>query len=253
MNIKERLNELYRCSGKHANYQIVYEKLNQYLDVSCFQTKSRYERERLDYILQHVVVKKKNILDIGGNTGYFTFTLLDKGARTVHYYEGNPVHAEFVKLAATLLNVSNRIRITNGYYLFAANDAKYYDIVLLLNVLHHLGDDYGDRNLSMDCAKKKIIDQINSLASRAEILILQLGYNWKGNPKLGFFQNGTKKEMIDFIREGTKKHWVIKNIGVPELCGESIKYMDLNESNIKRMDYLGEFLNRPIFIMKARR
>ncbi len=31
-----------------------------------------------------------------------------------------------------------------------------------------------------------------------------------------------------------------------------VKYADVNDSNIHRQDELGEFLNRPLFIMKSK-
>ncbi len=248
---KARLIELYARSSKHSNYQVLPGKLTELLDIDDIKIKTRYETERLDYILQNIEITNKNILDIGGNTGYFSIEMLNNGAKTVHYFEGNSTHAEFVELASKLLMLDNRLQITNEYFLFKGPFDEKYDITLLLNVLHHIGDDYGDQSISIENAKNQILRQLNSLASMTKIMVFQLGFNWKGNRYLGLFQNGTKQELIDFVVRGTQQYWEISKIGVPELINNRIKYVDLNNTNIQRQDNLGEFLNRPIFIMRS--
>jgi len=244
------LKELYGKESKHSGYQVLSKRLSQLIGNDGLEIKSRYEPERLGYILKNISIKNKKILDIGGNTGYFTFELIDGGARTVHYYEGNKTHARFVGEAATVLNIENKIEIHNEYFTFTNKNEK-YDIALLLNVLHHVGDDYGDAGLSMAKAKESIIDHLNFLADIAEIVVFQMGFNWKGNKELGLFKNGTKAEMIEFIKEGTRNFWEIYKIGIAEYKDGLIEYNDLNKMNISRWDNLGEFLNRPIFIMKS--
>lgn len=95
-----------------------------------------------------------------------------------------------------------------------------------------------------------MIDCINQLARCAKILVLQLGYNWKGNRDLPLLKNGTKQEMIEFIQEETKYAWDIVSIGIAEGEKNNIKYFELNENNVERKNELGEFLNRPIIILK---
>lgn len=248
---REHLKTLFGRASKHSNYQILPECLKTFLDDKDIEVKSRYEKERLDYILSQLNPSGKSILDIGGNTGYFTFEMLARAAKRVNYYEGNQAHAEFVKVAADLLNFSGKINIFNEYFNFSGNSALHYDIVLLLNVLHHVGDDYGDENLSIEKAKEQIIESINYFKDKTEYLVFQLGFCWKGNRSTLLFEKGTKEEMIDFIKAGTRKDWIIKEIAIPEKRDEKIGYLPLNDENIKRSDALGEFLNRPLFIMKS--
>lgn len=216
------------------------------------EVKSRYEKERLDYLTRYLDFNKKRILDIGGNTGYFTFEMIELGASCVHHYEGSKYHSEFVRLASEYLNCDDRIITTNKYYCFDNTDGDKYQITLLLNVLHHLGDDYGNKNLSIEKAKILMLDQLNYMSDKTDEIVFQLGFCWKGNRNDGLFTNGTKKELIDFITEGTRKKWDILHIGIPVLCNRVIKYQDLNERSIVRDDSLGEFLNRPLFIMRSK-
>lgn len=248
----DKLIQLYSEKSKHSGYQVLPDRLEQILPHDHVSIKSRHERERLDYILKELEIEDKTILDVGGNTGYFTFELIDNGAKQVHYYEGNKAHSEFVDLSSKVLGTTDKVKIANRYFNFDNLLDERYDIVLVLNILHHLGDDYGDTNLSLQEAKKTIINQMNNMANIAGTMVFQMGFNWKGNRYTCLFQNGTKGEMIEFIEKGTKNYWEIFKIGVPEKIDDKVIYKDLNDENIKRRDDLGEFLNRPIFIMKSK-
>lgn len=248
---KLALKKLYSQRSKHSNYQILPKKLAEIIGDDV-KVKTRYETERLTYILENIDVENKSILDIGGNTGYFTFEMLENGARRVHYYEGNKAHAEFVRISAKCLSLEDRLDITNSYFSFTDVEPRSkYDVILLLNVLHHIGDDYGDKKISIENAKKVIIQQLNSLADIGEVIVFQLGFNWKGDRELCLFENGTKEELINFIRNGVEKHWEIYKIGIAESQDNAIKYYDANIENMKRRDSLGEFLNRPLIIMRS--
>ena len=214
---------------------------------------SRSEEARLDYIMKNICIDKKTIIDVGANTGYFSFELLKQGAEHVTCYEGNFEHALFLLNSSNLLKVTEKLNIYNKYYDFEnINTDNKYDVMLLLNVFHHVGDDYGDKSLNIENAKQKILQQLNSCASIAKTIVFQLGFNWKGNRNVCLFEYGTKEELIDFIKKGTQEFWEIEQIGIAEKYYDTIKYNDLNDSNIVRQDSLGEFLNRPIFIMKSR-
>jgi SAM-dependent methyltransferase len=197
MNKIEKLKEMYANTSKHSNYQILASDLQKYLKNDDIEVKSRNETIRLNYFLKNVNIKNKKVLDIGGNTGYFTFEFLKNGADTLEYYEGNQEHAKFVQLASEVLGYTEQLTVYNKYYNFDQNEQ--YDVVLLLNVLHHLGDDFGDDKVSKEKALETIIEHMKAMAKQTDILVFQLGFNWKGDRDLPLFENGTKQELIDFI------------------------------------------------------
>lgn len=253
MNEINELKSFYLKLSKHSNYQILSKRLYSIIGDDIL-VNSRYEKERLDFIFSNIDVKDKTILDVGGNTGYFSFELIDNGAKHVYYVEGNKIHADFVKLASQVLGVSPKITIINKYLNFENElNNQHYDIVLLMNILHHIGDDYGNKEITIEQAKKNIITHINYFSDKTTYLVLQIGFNWKGNIKHCLFENGTKKELINYVLNGTNKNWDILKVGIAEKQeGNIIRYNLLNEKNILRNDSIGEFLNRPIFILKSK-
>lgn len=247
----ERLKNLYSHVSKHSNYQILTDELAVLLNQDHLHIKSRQERERFDYMLRHVDFQGKNVLDIGGNTGYFTFEIIKNGAEHVDYYEGNREHAEFVALAAKILGVEEKITIYPEYYMFCEKKHQ-YDIVLNLNIVHHLGDDFKKAD-KKENAKKEMLTCINGLSYCTDLMIFQMGYNWKGDARECLFENGTKGELELYLEEGTKEYWKIVNTGIATDHHGIIRYEEKTEANNIRKNELGEFLNRPIFIMRTKK
>jgi len=213
---------------------------------------SRYEAERMEYFQKHVAFAGAKVLDVGANTGYFAFASSQAGALEVVAFEGNEAHAEFLGTAAELYG--KKVKVVNEYLDFRSPlQGSPYDIVLLLNVLHHVGDDFGDRDLGIEQARKEIISNLNYFADKTRYLILQIGFSWKTNYDLPLFKNGTKAEMIEMFRNGVAENWEIKAIGIAREVEGSTSYQELSENNIAREDHLGEFRNRPVFILKSLR
>lgn len=235
---------------KHSAYQLLADPVAELLGDVDVEIRHKNEIERLAYMKSKVGFRDCNVLDIGCNTGFFLFESLRAGAARVTGYEGSVEHATFVKEAASLLHVENALEVRSQYFDFESMPGR-FDVALLLNVLHHVGDDYGDPAIGIDQAKTTILRQLNRMNRIVDRLVFQLGFNWRGDPGRCLFTHGTKAEMIDFICEGTSGFWNIDAIGVAVRQGDAIAYRDVDEWNIQRDDSLGEFLNRPIFIMTA--
>lgn len=249
---KDSLRQLCLNQSKHSFYQTLPRKMTALIgDLDLPEGRRYYEANRLKYILNSVDVCGKTVADIGGNTGYFSFEMIDAGAKSVSYYEGNSEHAAFVALAAKICEVADKIYINNNYFQFDDSfELEHYDIVLLLNVLHHLGDDFGDKTITIEEAKKRMAKHLCEMASKATVVVFQLGFNWKGNRMLGLFENGTKQEMIDFVKNAIDGFFTVEKIGIPSKTNGEVVYEDLTDKNVQRDDSLGEFLNRPLFILR---
>lgn len=245
------MQELYMHQSKHSSYQILPSVLQNIMQGENLQTHSRYEMERMEYIKKYIDFADCKVLDIGGNSGFFTFESLSMGAAAVDYYEGNEQHAEFVQKAVEVLQMEEKIHVYNKYFMFE-KDNQTYDVILCLNVLHHLGGDFSG-SVSMEEAKSKIISCINNMAGYTTMLVLQIGYNWCGDRFSCLFQKGTKEEMETFIYEGTKGCFDVVSVGIASQKNNVFLYEEKNEENNKRIDKYGEFLNRPLFILKSKK
>jgi hypothetical protein len=252
MNTGEELLAALNKRSKHSQYQRLPDSLTGLLGGGKIEAKGRYEKERLEYILKKTQIAGRSVIDVGGNTGYFTFEAVKAGALKVHYYEGNREHAGFVRQAASALHMAEKIKVSNEYVLFEPGPTEGCGVMFLLNVLHHLGDDFGDGCISMGKAKLSIVEKLNALKESAAVLVFQLGFNWKGKTGQCLFDNGTKKEMIEYVKSGTKESWDITDIGIAVKKEGVVVYEDLSVFNEARDDSLGEFLNRPIFIMRSK-
>jgi SAM-dependent methyltransferase len=253
---RKRIMELLLSNGKHGNYLALPEILKEPLGISYNPQRNHYEIARLRFILEHLGVSGKSVLDIGANTGFFSFEMLGAGANHVTAYEGNAEHSKFIADIAAELGLSARLKIKNYYFDFDHDLCRRYDITLLLNVLHHVGDDYGACFNSIEAAKNEILRQANSISSISKYMVFQMGFNWKGNPDLPFFHHGTKKEMIFYIEDGVRSQWDVIGIGIGCRDINGNVYFDvINDSNIERDNSLaggGEFLNRPLFILRSK-
>ncbi|MGK3113359.1 class I SAM-dependent methyltransferase [Candidatus Pantoea formicae] len=252
MKLKKKLEEDGQ-GERHALYHVLPEFLNAELMESGCQNIYRFnERERFSFFKQFVDFKGKSVLDIGCNTGYFMFSVLDEGANQITGYEGKKSCVNFIMQAKPYCSHPEKIHVLNEYYDFS-NAGGTYDVCLLLNVLHHLGDDFGDDEINKDEAKKIIIEHLRFMSHNVDTLIFQMGYNWKGEHDKCLFADGTKQEMIEFLQLNLAESWEFVVIGIAERSAEGIRYCTPSENNIQRDDELREFLNRPIFILKSKK
>ncbi|MCO5287708.1 MAG: hypothetical protein M9898_14970 [Chitinophagaceae bacterium] len=243
---KEEILRLYYHNSKHGHYQRLPDFILNELGVVDKPSLNRYELERFKFISKFIDFKGRKVLDIGGNQGYFLFRAIENGAERSTLIEGNAEHARLVSLISSYFNLP--ILVINEYFSFKDSNIK-SDITFLLNVLHHVGDDYG-LSATVENARNQILNSLNNMANNTNHLAFQLGYCWKGNRNLPLFERGTKAEMIDFIEKGTRGIWHIEAIGIAEKDAKFVKYQLPNVDNLDRRDDWGEFLNRPIFILK---
>lgn len=251
--IDRQLQALYQVASKHSQYQVLPPAVLDLLPQDAVQVKSRYERERLDYIASRLDLRGCRVADIGGNTGYFSFELLERGATAVSHIEGNAAHHRFVAHAAERLGLADCLHSENRYIDFEHPDLAPHDVVFLLNVLHHVGDDYGDPATRAGSVQATMLTALRQLAPRARHVVLQLGFNWQGDPKRPIFAHGSKADVIDLVSQ-LRDDYDVRAIGIASRGEDGrVVYRDLDAHNIARDDRLGEFLNRPLFILRSRR
>jgi SAM-dependent methyltransferase len=241
--------DLYGQRSKHSHYQQLHPSLRPWCGAVAPTAQGKLEAARQAYFEATLPLRDARVLDIGANTGYFSFGALAAGARAVHSYEGNAEHAGFLRTAADALGVGERLEVTAGYYDFAS-DATPFDIVYCLNVLHHLGDDFGDRRLGMAQARERMQGCLRHLSSVTGMLVLQTGFNWRGDRHRPLYGRGLKCELVAHVREMCAGDWCVEEIVVVD--PQSLQYRPLDAALEERFDALGEFMNRPMFRLRSR-
>lgn len=244
------LKEIYFRNSKHANYQLVHPMVAQLLGGISDLPAGKLEMERQAYFDRSLPLRGAKVLDIGSNTGYFSFGALQSGAHHVTCYEGNQAHATFVSECAERVGLAARMQMNACYFDFTAPVIEAYDITFCLNVLHHLGDDFGDRSLGMDAARTQMLEGLHHMASLTRVLVLQLGFNWKGDVRYPLFEGGEKAALINFVTQGISDRWSIEEVTVPDPVTRA--YGPISENSLPRNNAIGEFMNRPLFKMRSR-
>jgi len=243
------LDALYRQRSKHSSYQLVHPMLAPLLVDADDMPAGKLEVERQRYFARALPLRGASVLDIGANTGYFSFGAIEQGAKRVRCYEGNAQHARFIRGSADRLALGERVDVRHAYYDFNGDAADVFDVGLCLNVVHHLGDDFGDPALTLEQARIHMLDCVNRLAATLRVLMLQVGFNWKGDVRFPLFDGGQKSALIEFVRRGVADHWGIDEIVVPNPATRD--YEPLCAANLARNDAIGEFMNRPIFKLRS--
>ena len=245
------LRALYDAHSKHSSYQLIHPTLLPLLGDTTGLPAGKLEEQRQRYFERAVPMAGRTVLDIGANTGYFSFAALQSGATRVRSQEGNAAHARFIAAAAAELGVADRLEVVPHYFDFEPQADTRFDVALCLNVVHHLGDDFGDSALTISQARDQMLAAINAMTAWTRTLVLQVGFNWKGDRHRPLFEGGRKASLIEWVRAGTASRWKIDEIVVadPRVDGE---FRPVDAGNLPRNDAVGEFMNRPLFVMTAR-
>jgi SAM-dependent methyltransferase len=209
----------------------------------------KYESLRWEYMAARFDFMGKSVLDIGANTGFFSLAALERGATEVHAYESNRLHAEFMREVSTLLGLNHLLTVNNNYFEFERQQTLGVDIILCLNVLHHLGDDFNASFNTLCTAKRNMGLKLRQLAKQTMYCWIQLGFNWKGDRHSPLFDNGLKTNIVDFVSENCERYWVIEDVALYDPL--SMCYKTACNELFERFEDVGEFLNRPLFLLKS--
>jgi hypothetical protein len=246
--VVQHLETLLAARSKHSTYQQLHPLVEKLVRPEHLAPGKR-ETARWAFMAHRLPMQGLRVLDIGANTGYFSLGAVASGARHVTAIEGNAAHAAFVQACSDWLGWQSKLEVQPLYFEFEPEGPR-YDLSFCLNVLHHLGDDFGDTGLSMDLAHQGIVHHLQALAYRSRHCWFQLGFNWKGQRDQPLFKRGRKQEVIDLVAHQCASHWKIREIGI--YASGSSQFEPLCEALLERFDDQGEFLNRPLFWLESK-
>jgi hypothetical protein len=135
--------------------------------------------ERLNAI--RTVLDKRELgkmIDIGGNAGYFSISLVDCGLSSGStVYDKNVDALAAGRLMAEALNLGDRIQfVERGVDLEFVRNLPLTDTVICLNVLHHAGAHFDVESVRAGGWESYAREWLSELAKKTGTLILGLGF-----------------------------------------------------------------------------
>lgn len=274
-DLADRLHALYRDSSKHSVYQSVpafmARKLGYQEEIHSLW---RSDAPRYDYIAERLDLGRcGTVADIGANTGFFSLNLAHaRPELRIDAFEMNPRHAEFIALAAEAFDLSVNVR-SQSCDLVGIGRLPVFDVVFLLNVLHHAGFDF-DADLKDDNAtfEAYAVAFLSTLRTRTRRLVFQIGSNRGGDKKRPLFSRDNDAQRLAWISRTLRSAgWKIDAVGYAQLENDVVRFRDAPAGVVEatrseevespeiagrlaalRLDrFPGEFHRRPLVIATA--
>jgi hypothetical protein len=182
---------------KHIGYHILPERLNALLAGSGLENRYTFHEPPNGWrssASHDRLSSGRSVLDIGCNIGWFLVGCAGRRCALARGRLGRqglvrrvsgsrPIQRTGGARTASSCTPATTASTTGPIGQAGGAAAPHFDVALLLNVLHHLGDDYGDPGLGIAAsATRACCDQLNGLSTPGTTtLLFQLGFNWKGN------------------------------------------------------------------------
>ena len=198
-----QLQQLYRDSSKHANYQNVPAFVREALGYEeAIDESWRGDTARYAYLLQELTLHPhQTVADIGANTGFFVLSLAHRYPDCQFVaYETHPNHVDFIRLVVDAFELGNVTVQAQSVDLAGLDDLPVFDVILHLNVLHHAGHDF-DADLVNGPQEIAVYAKsyLSKLAKKASLLAFQLGYNWGGDKTQPIIATQNQTAMVSWL------------------------------------------------------
>lgn len=235
-------------------HPFVLDRLNRRTDYSKDALSITLDKQRADFMFRQHDVSGQRVLDIGANQGFLTIEAALRGAERVDAFESNDVDSAFLSQAASHLTGLEKVTAHPVNYDFDRSNDDRWNCVICLNVLHHIGRYFDSHIQDLGEAKALMGQHLKRLLSPGACVWLQLGYNWQGNTQRPIFPNGTKQEMTDFVAELIEPYANLAVIGIYNHQTQSYEVVsneDRGHGLWRRVEGLGEFGNRPLYLIQS--
>lgn len=234
--MKANLRALYFDNSKHSDYQNVPQFVQETLGFKVETNRMRRDDiSRYEYLIRNVDFTGKRVIDIGANTGYFSLNIAHAFGGIVYSYEVNKNHSELITRIADYCNVSNIKVFSQGVGTEDVKALPNADIMILLNILHHMGSDFdGDLVGNVDQLEQGMVDYLKNVRTKVSSLIFQTGYNWGGDNKKPFISDKDEAEKLETtIKILDKAGWKVGNISLP-VFSDTIEFCNIDIEAVRR-------------------
>lgn len=217
MVTREELLERWSSHGKHRNYQQLPDFISSDFGISApIDEQWRGDTSRLHYLRSRLDFHGARVLDIGANTGFFSLSLAHDEQAIVTAVEPDADNLRFIQWIGEHYGLSNLATSGIPATLETLDALPDSDIILLLNVLHHAGDDFdGHLVKRTEELKDYLAAYLSKISRKCTTLIFQMGYNWCGNKATPIMPVRRPFVMVDYLREVfDQSGWKIAHVGV---------------------------------------
>lgn len=235
-------------------HPFILEKLNRPQADGAGPRSITLDPERAAFMFERQSCSGQSVLDIGANQGFMSIEAALRGAQQIDAFESNPVDGAFMAQAASALEALQALKVHPVNFAFDHAKPGHWDCVICLNVLHHVGRYFDAQVQDLAQAKSLMASHLRRLLGPQTHVWFQLGFNWQGNPQQPMFAHGTKREMSEFVVQMLGPHGRLAALGIynPERQAyEEVVYGDWAHPLWQRMEGLGEFANRPLYLIES--
>lgn len=235
-------------------HPFIQQKLNRSAPGAVGPKSITLDKERAVFMFARKSSADQKVLDIGANQGYMSIEAALRGAQHIDAFESNEVDGAFLSQAASLFPELQAVSAQPVNYEFEHENKERWNYVICLNVLHHIGRYFDAHVQDLSQAKALMAQHLRRLLNPRACIWLQLGFNWQGNTHQPMFKHGTKREMTEFVVEMLGQSAKVAAIGIynpKDHAYEEVMYGDWTHALWQRIDDLGEFGNRPLYLIES--
>ena len=217
---------------KKISRHFFYQKIPDFISGKKKNIKIDQDLMRLKWFLKHFKAKNANVLDIGSNFGFMCLNLSKVRKYICTGFESEKQVYKFSKKLKKKSKLTNVFFYNKQFKFNNLDNLKKYDIIILLNVLHHAGHTY-DKNKIKNSKNwvNYTINYLKKIREKSKYIFFQTG-NVNFNSQ--YFNSKNTFKIIPQIMK--KSGWKIKKIGVVENFNSKIfNYKTYNQSEIKNI------------------
>ena len=237
----DQLKQSFVEARKHGDYIRYPERLAKDLNidqhgVDSFGIEARYELVR-DFLKSHQPLKR--LIDIGGNCGYFSLSLLDEGlVEEVIVYDVVPDILNFGTQAARAMGLQEKASFKEySVSLETLDQIPDGDVIICQNLIHHAGALFDQELVNKMGWDKYANDFLKALRSKYKVGIFAMAYK-KGKPRNWNIPGFKRPERFREILLNSK--WNIrfeKNVLEIQKTGKSSQ-----DTSVQRPSFVAAFL-----------
>lgn len=256
LQLSRELIEKFNLESKHSQYQRFPEFIgDQPPPNNAFW---RDDRPRLALLRREIDFGRlETLLEVGSNIGYFGLSLKhDHPHLKIYFYEIDQAMRELSCDLAEMAGLADCHFFADAFGRSTEN-APNADLLLCMNVLHHIGRDYGPE-IASEAVKSQVQEELSFIRSKCGQLAFQIGMNWGGNKQTPIWPQGNEKDYVCEVQE------ILGSAGFGDIrlfsavrSDDMVQYVEVDiaqagELSLNTLEngFVGEFYKRPIFLAR---